>query len=271
MVHFVRAALAPAISLGEVTLANGLRLQYRRQGPENGSAVILLHGYSDSSLSFGRIMPLLPSEQRVIAVDLRGHGDSDKPADRYRMSDLADDVIGMMDRLHVASAVVVGHSMGSFVAQALVERAPRRVSGLVLVGSAPRAANAVVADLRAAVESLRDPIDAEFVRDFQYGTVSRPVPEAFMDAAIVNSRRMPAAVWKKVLTGLMQFQPKLPRSSVRTLVLGGTRDSVFDVGEQVALARQYPFAQLRLIENVGHSLHWEQPEVFVRELMRFMK
>jgi pimeloyl-ACP methyl ester carboxylesterase len=271
MVHFVRTAIAPAISLGEVTLANGVRLQYRRQGPEIGPALILLHGYSDSSLSFGRIMPLLPSEQRVIAVDLRGHGDSDKPADGYRMSDLADDVIGMMDRLHVASAIVVGHSMGSFVAQALVERAPRRVSGLVLVGSAASAVNDVVTVLQLAVESLTDPIDAEFVRGFQFATVAQPVPEAFMDAAIVNSRRMPAAVWKKVLTGLVQFQPKLPRSSVRALVLGGTRDSVFSVGEQVTLARQYPFAQLRLIENVGHSLHWEQPEVFVRELMRFMK
>jgi pimeloyl-ACP methyl ester carboxylesterase len=52
-------------------------------------------------------------------------------------------------------------------------------------------------------------------------------------------------------------------------VLGGTRDSVFSAGEQTALARQYPFAQLRLIEDVGHTLHWEQPEVFVRELLRF--
>jgi len=271
MVHFVRTARAPAISLAEVTVANGVRLQYRRQGPESGPAMILLHGYSDSSLSFARIMPLLPSEQRVIALDLRGHGDSDKPAGGYRMSDLADDVVEIMDRLQVATAVVVGHSMGSFVAQAIVERAPRRVSSLVLVGSAASAGNAVVAGLRTAVESLTDPIDAAFVRDFQYSTVAQPVPEAFMDAAIVNSRRMPAAVWKKVLSGLMQFEPKLPRSSVRTLVLGGARDAVFSVGEQVALARQYPFAQLRLIENIGHSLHWEQPELFVRELMRFTR
>ena len=131
------------------------------------------------------------------------------------------------------------------------------------------AVNGVVAELRKAVESLTDPIDAEFVRDFQYSTVAQPVPEAFMDAVIVNSRRMPAAVWRKALSGLMEFQPRMPRSSVRTLVLGGTRDSVFSVGEQIALARQYPFARLRLIANVGHALHWEQPDVFVRELLRF--
>jgi len=269
MARLISTVLAPVISLAEVTLVDGVRLQYRRQGPESGPALILLHGYSDSSLSFARIMPLLPPEQRVIAVDLRGHGDSDKPAAGYGMSELADDVIGMMDVLDIPSAVVVGHSMGSFVAQALVERAPRRVSALVLLSSAPRAVNDVVTVLQLAVETLTDPIDAEFVRGFQFATVAQPVPEPFMDAAIVNSRRMPAAVWKKALSGLIGFEPRLPRSSVRTLVLGGTHDSVFTVDEQAALARQYPLGQLRLIENVGHALHWEQPEVFVRELLRF--
>ena len=269
MAHLNSTGFAPVTSLADVTLPNGVRLHYRRQGPDSGPALILLHGYSDSSLSFAPIMPLLPPEQRVIAVDLRGHGDSDRPAEGYRMVDFADDVIAMMDRVAVPSAVIVGHSMGSFVAQALVERAAPRVSSLVLLGSAASAVNGVIAELRTAVESLTDPVDAQFVRDFQYGTVAQPVPEAFMDAVIGNSRRMPANVWKKALAGLMEFQPSLPRSSVRTLVLGGTRDSVFSAGEQTALARQYPFAQLRLIEDVGHALHGEQPEVFVRELLRF--
>ena len=249
--------------------AVALVLHYRQQGPQAGPAIILLHGYSDSSLSFARIMPLLPSEQRVIAVDLRGHGDSDKPRDGYRISDLADDVLEMMDVLDVPAAVVVGHSLGSFVAQALVERDASRVSALVLVASAPRLDNVVVRELQSVVAGLTDPIDAAFVRDFQYSTVAQHVPEAFMDAAIDNSRRMPAAVWKKVMEGMLEFEPALPRASVRTLILGGTRDAVFSVDEQSALARQYPFGQLRLIDEVGHALHWEQPDVFVRELMQF--
>ena len=271
MGHFIATAFAPVISLADVTLTNGVRLHYRRQGPQSGPALILLHGYSDSSLSFTRIMPLLPAEQRVIAVDFRGHGDSDKPDDGYRMTDFADDVIQLMDALDVPSAIVVGHSMGSFVAQALVERAPQRVSSLVLLASAPTAVNDVVKVLQMAVESLTDPVDEEFVRGFQFATVAQPVPEPFMNAAIVNSRRMPAAIWRKALSGLVEFQPRLPRSSVRTLVLGGALDAVFSAGEQFALALQYPNAQLRLIDDVGHTLHWEQPDVFVRELSRFAR
>ena len=271
MVHFVGTLTGSAISLADVTLASGVRLHYRHQGPSIGPAIVLLHGLSDSSLSFARVMPLLPSEQRVIAVDLRGHGDSGRPDGEYRITAMADDVLQLMDALKVPSAVVVGHSMGSFVAQAMVERAPRRVSSLVLLGSAPHPVNGTIAQLQVEVGALADPVDAAFVREFQYSTIALPVPRAFMDAAIANSRRMPAAIWKKVLAGMMDYQPQSPRSSVRTLVIGGTRDAVFSAGEQTALAREYPFGQLRLIDDVGHTLHWELPEVFVRELMRFAR
>src|SRR5690349_5087605 len=110
MVHFASAPTGSAISLADVTLANGVRLHYRHQGPSIGPAIVLLHGYSDSSLSFARVMPLLPSEQRVIAIDLRGHGDSDKPDDGYSITTMADDVVQVMEALKVPSAVVVGHS-----------------------------------------------------------------------------------------------------------------------------------------------------------------
>src|SRR5262245_57413686 len=99
MVHFAIAALAPLISFADVTLPSGVRLHCAQQGPPSGSAVILLHGYSDSSFSFSRVMPLLPPELRVIAPDFRGHGDSDRPASGYRIDDLASDVLQLMDEL----------------------------------------------------------------------------------------------------------------------------------------------------------------------------
>jgi len=271
MMYFAAAALAPLMTFADVTLANNLRLLYARQGPSTGPAIIMLHGYSDSSASFGRVMPLLPAGLRVIAPDLRGHGHSDRPDAGYRMHDLADDVLQMMDALDVPSAIIVGHSMGSFVAQAVAERAPERVTGLVLIGSAPVAMNKPIKELRVAVDGLSDPVDAGFVREFQYSTIAQPVPEAFMEAAIANSRRMPAATWKQLLKGLMEYEPALPRPNVRVLVLGGTRDAVFSPTEHVALAQQYPFARLQLIDDVGHTLHWEQPQKFVELLLQFAK
>ena len=262
---------APLASITDVTLANNVRLRYARQGPATGPAIIMLHGYTDSSFSFSRVMPLLPPGLRVVAPDQRGHGDSDKPAAGYRIHDLADDVLHLMDALDIPSATIVGHSMGSFVAQAVAERAPERVTGLVLLASAPAATNDMVKGLRLMVEWLSDPVDAAFVRDFQYSTIARAVPDAFMEAAIANSLRMPAALWKELLTGLMEFEPVLPRPKVRVLVLGGNRDAVFSSAEQIALAQQYPFSKLRLVDGVGHSLQWEEPETFVKALLEFVR
>ena len=269
MARVTVAALATPMSFAEVALGNGVHLHYARQGPPDGPAIILLHGYSDSSFSFSRVMPLLPPELRVIAPDLRGHGHSARPAKGYRIGDFAGDVLRMMDLLSIPHAVIVGHSMGSFVAQAIAERAPRRVSRLVLLASASVADNPGMRELRQEVNALSDPVDQGFVRAFQYSTIAMPVPDAFMDAAIGNSRRMPAHVWRKALQGLMEYRPKASRPDVPTLVLGGDRDAVFSVNEQTALAREFPNVELRIIDGIGHTLHWERPQRFVDELLRF--
>lgn len=271
MVHFAATALAPVTSDASVRVANGVRLQYARQGPAYGPAILFLHGYSDSSLSFGRVMPLLPPEVRVIAPDLRGHGHSVRPATGYRMADFAADVIAMMDILSIPDAVIVGHSMGSFVAQAVAERIPHRVTRLVLLASAARFDNPGLHDLQQEVEALSDPVDAAFVQTFQRSSVAQPVPGAFMASVIANSRRMPAHVWKKVFQGMAEYRPALPRPKVRTLVLGGDCDSVFSVAEQADLAAEFSNGDLRIIEGVGHALHWERPQRFVDELLAFSR
>jgi non-heme chloroperoxidase len=271
MVHFANVTQAPLLSSADAQLTSGIRLRYAFQGPQFGPAIVLLHGYSDSALSFGRVLPLLPPDLRVVAPDLRGHGDSARPPAGYRITDLADDVLQLMDALQIPRAVVVGHSMGSFVAQAIAERSPQQVASLVLVGSAPSAANSAVAELSAVVQAMEDPVDAEFVSAFQRGSVVLPVPEAFMAAAIANSLRMPAAVWKQVLAGLIEYRPASVRPAIRTLVLGGTQDTVFSVDEQTRLARQYPNGRLQLLNNVGHTPHWEVPHAFVDALLRFVK
>jgi pimeloyl-ACP methyl ester carboxylesterase len=259
----------PAAALDLVRLSNGLTLHYAHQGPKTGPAVLMLHGYTDSWFSFSRVLPLLPPELRVIAVDQRGHGDSDRPPQGYRTSDLADDVIRMMDALSIPKAVLVGHSMGSFVARKVYELAPQRVARLVLTGAGPVAANDVITSLAQFVSLLTDPVDEMFVRAFQTSTVHAPVPESFLETVIANSRRMPARIWKAMLQGLLEDEVKLSQPQVRTLVVGGRQDSVFSPTEQMVLARQFPRGELHLVDGVGHSLHWEMPETFVSALRRF--
>ena len=270
MVIFAEAETSlPAASLDLVRLSNGVTLHYAHQGPASGPAVVMLHGFTDSWFSFSRVLPLLPADLRVIAPDLRGHGDSDRPVTGYRLADFADDVLRLMDALQVPKAVLVGHSMGSFVARKVNELAPERVSRLVLVGAGLLPQSAATFELAEAVNALTDPIDEKFVRQFQLGTIHRHVPESFMEVVIANSRRTPARVWKAALQGLFGDPVKLSRPDVRALVVGGRQDAVFSTTEQMVLARQFPRGELQLIEGVGHSLHWEMPKTFVDALIRF--
>jgi non-heme chloroperoxidase len=262
-------ATGPEPRVRDVRLPGGIRLRYLEQGPESGPAVLLLHGYTDSSYSFSRIMPLLPVAWRVIALDQRGHGESDRPESGYAIDDFAADALQAMDALRLPSAVVVGHSMGSFIARRMAERAPDRVTHLVLLASAPTAANDAVKEMRGALDALSDPVDPAFVREFQESTVARPVPAAFMDRVVATSQAVPAAVWKAALAGLLSHQAS---GSVRcpTLVIGGDADGVFSKAEQEALAAEIPGAVLEIVPGVGHALHWEDPERFVASLRRVM-
>jgi pimeloyl-ACP methyl ester carboxylesterase len=118
-----------------VRLGTGLTVPYVAQGDRSGVPVVLLHAWGESLGSFDRLLPLLPATIHAVAMDQRGHGAADKPADGYTLVDLADDVVAFLDAVGLPSAVLLGSSSGGYLAQQVAVRAPDRVTGLVLVGS----------------------------------------------------------------------------------------------------------------------------------------
>jgi non-heme chloroperoxidase len=261
------------LRFNDARLSTGVRLHYAEQGNPRGHAVILLHGYSDSWFSYSRVLPLIDPKYHVYALDLRGHGDSDRPADGYAMRDLAADVLAFMDDQRLARVTVVGHSMGSFVAQQLALAAPERIARLVLIGSGttPRQIGGI-AELDSAVRALRDPVPLEFVREFQVGTVYQPVPDEFMDVAIAESRKLPARVWQGLMAGMLATDPPAGLSGKRipTAIFWGERDATFSRAEQEALLHLVDGAELAMYPETGHALHWERPAEFARDLQRFL-
>ncbi|HET9465166.1 MAG TPA: alpha/beta fold hydrolase [Gemmatimonadales bacterium] len=265
--------LASSVRQGDVLLDTGVRLRYPEQGDPAGHPVILLHGYSDSRFSFSSLLPLLPSGYRVYALDLRGHGLSDKPAAGYSMRELAGDVLAFMDAKRVTKATVVGHSMGSFVAQQVAAAAPGRIERLVLVGSATaiHGMNGFT-EFQKMVEALQDPVAEKFAREFQVSTIYRPVQPVFLDRAVTESLRLPARVWHALMAGMAATEPAtvLGKHRIPTLLIWGDRDSVFPRSEQDALLAMMPSARLKVYEETGHAVHWERPAEVARDLEAFV-
>lgn len=274
------AGAAPAldphgdITLDTVTLPGGLTLQYAEKGDGQGQVVIFLHGYTDSWFSWSRVLPLLPPRYHAYALTQRGHGDSDKPLAGYAMTDFSEDVVAFMDHFGIRRAAVVGHSMGSVIAQRLAIDHPERVSRLVLVGAgADPDDNPVLLDFADFVDTLTEPLDPAFVFDFQASTVFGSVPAEFLDRVVEESLKVPVRVWQDALRGLVEENTlgELGRITAPTLILWGEKDEIFPFPDQIELEAGIARSTLLSYPDTGHGLHWERPERFAADLDEFLR
>jgi len=100
-----------------IALSNGINLEYVEKGNKDATAVIFLHGYSDSWHSFEIVLNMLPLEMHLIALSLRGHGNSSKPNEGYHPKDFAGDLSLFITEKKLGASIIVGHSLGGYVTQ----------------------------------------------------------------------------------------------------------------------------------------------------------
>ena len=256
-----------------VDLPDGTRLMYMERGDPDGTPVVLLHGYTDSMRSYDQVLRYLPRSLRVFAVTQRGHGDSGKPEGSYASAVFARDVAAFLDAFGIEQAVIVGHSMGSTVAQRFAVDYPQRTRALVLEGAfLPRPANAEVDAFLNEVLTLKDPIDPAFVREFQQSTLAQPVPPEFFETIVADAMKVPARVWKAALEPYrtMDFSAQLQNVRVPTLLIWGDQDSFTRRPEQDALSQAINGSRLAIYVGAGHSPHWEEPQRFADEIATFV-
>jgi pimeloyl-ACP methyl ester carboxylesterase len=254
------------------TLTNPIALPYVEQGDPDGVPVLMLHGWSDSWRSYEPVLPHLPHELRAVAVTQRGHGDAERPAEGYTPSDFATDAVALLDTLEIERAVVVGHSMGAWVAERVAIDHPDRVRGLVLAGAiGPIDTNPVAAEILGEASAFSDPVDPGWVRGFQVSTTERPLDPAQLDVFVAESLKLPARVWRDVAAGFPRgdLYAELATIDVPTTVIWGDRDAVGPREEQLRIAAAIPGASLIVYEGTGHALHWEQPERFAADVATF--
>jgi pimeloyl-ACP methyl ester carboxylesterase len=160
---------------------DALRFHYRDWNG-HGWPTLLLHGLSSTSHTWDLVAPLLSESAHTAALDLRGHGRSDKPDCPYSIDSLADDVLGVLDQLQFEHAVLVGHSLGANVALAAAAREGDRIGGLIMVDGG-------IVDLSAApwqqVQNSHTPpsLDDTSADDFRQMIVQR-TPQGLLTPAV---------------------------------------------------------------------------------------
>ena len=273
--HTSRAA-APFAG-GHVLQLDGPDLNVREYGPPGDRAVVLLHGYSASIEWWEKVAPALAAHERVIAIDLVGHGGSEAPTDAvpYHADGQADAVYRALEELGVKQAVLVGHSMGGKVAAELAASHPEMVERVV-VSDTPAADDLVAMPLLGkmlcwpvigpALDHFRG-VDAISNSSLQTGfAADYPVPalayrslKQLTYAGVCDSKEGGRPV-AETLAGL--HKP--------VMVLWGDQDVLTPTDTNVA---RYAAAGLppHVIKGSGHSPMVEKPDQFLAAVSDFVR
>jgi pimeloyl-ACP methyl ester carboxylesterase len=251
-----------------VALPDGITMAYVPLGNPRGTPVVLIHGYTDSDLDWAPLIPYLSKSFRLIAVDLRGHGESSKPECCYTRYDFAYDIKLLLDKLHVRRADIVGHSLGSIVAQTFAEVWPARTARVVLISSTagpPPKAERHEYDWAAQIRRLKEPLNpnSAFMRKWWWSP--HPVDPAFLRRERQNAAAIPLRVWLAVLNqslsdaALRGLASTLPRLKAPTLLIWGSNDPIMLPAMRRGLERALPHAKVVIFPGLGHNPFWEQP------------
>ena len=256
----------PCIETGRVSL-------FVKERGRGGVPVLLLHELGGSSDSWASVIRLLAADRRVIAVDLRCAGRSEKPIGPFTMADVADDLNRLLHALDLGPVDVVGAALGSLAGAVLAIRNPARVRRLMMCAVAPemvgptqsylaeRAEKVRVGGMRGVAEaSLTNSFPASHLsqRAAYRGTYLGNDPAAYAELSLALGRlEMTRADWASI------------RAPV--LVASGANDFLWppSVGQQVA--GLIPGAGFEVIEDAGHFPHLQAPESLVRLARSFLQ
>lgn len=250
-------------SSGVVETRTGVRMPYVEQGESSSVPLVLVHAVGDSPRIFDGLLAHLPASVHAFAPTMRGHGDASRPPSGYRSRDFAADLAAFMDAVDVRAAIIAGASSGGLVAQRFAIDCPDRILGLALLGTPLALGKKPFAQelWSSTISRLDDPVDPAFVRQFIAGTLSRGVSESMLQAAITESLKVPAFVWRETIDGILHddFSSELGSIAVPTRVIWGDADALLSREDQEDLVRLIPGARMVVHPGAGHVFYWEDP------------
>jgi 3-oxoadipate enol-lactonase len=254
--------------------SQGLRLAYDDQG--SGLPLVFLHAFPLNRTMWAPQIAALSHHFRTIAMDFRGHGESDAPLWNFTLEQYADDVAALLDHLALAQAVLVGLSMGGYVSLAFARKYADRLKGLVLADTRAQAdtQEARAGRFHLAQTAWKDgsPAVANTMLPKLLGATSRQANQELM--AYVRKMILTTPV-SGVITDLMAMADRpdsvrhLSVLSCPTLIVVGQEDNTTPLSDAQLMAERISGARLAIIPSAGHLSNLEQPKVFCDLLQDF--
>lgn len=264
---------------GRILHLPGGDMQVLEKGPRGAPPIVLLHCFACSLAWWQRMMPFLDRKHRVIALDMRGFGGSEKPTSGYSIPDQATFVAEALKRLGVHRATVIGHSLGGTVATALTEVPGDYVSRLAIVDQAPDERFATAIDFAEELTTapvigealwqvtpdfaVKEGLQVAFAPGFE-------VPEGFVD----GFDQMTYASYssdgnESAYLGEEPLNRRIEKSGIPLLAIFGAEDQIYEAEPALAVYAKIQGARTALILGAGHSPNVEKPQRTAALILQF--
>lgn len=265
-------------ALAPFTVARpGCQIHGWEAGPTTATAVIMHHGATaDHRMFNAQLTPLLEAGYRLVVVDGRGHGQSRPMLDTPTIDDYADDLLSVLDDRGIDRAIYLGQSLGSYVAQHAINRAPKRCLALIVVGSTlismPVSRLDSVA-LRASIVAFWLWSWKHLIRLTATNTARRPEAQAYMAESLrALGKHDFLRIWHAVNTAVSTTGfPALP-TDLPILWTHGEHDKVGNIVRDVPaiLTLQLPALEYHVIPDASHNANQDNPDAFNATLLSFL-
>ena len=221
-----------------------------------GEPLILIHGAGLETSSVGPLIQMFTSKYKVVSIDNRGVGRTDKPDEPYSIEMMAEDIIGLLNAIEIKKAHFIGSSMGGRITQVIAVHCPEMVKGLVLTSTAARVSPLMKTELEIALKTPE--LWEEMLKESAVLFMQRypPTPESFY-------RQFVATV---------EFDGKDQLSQIKapTLIINGTKDHTILRECTEELAREIPDSKLILIDG-DHLFAAMNMELLVKPALEFLE
>jgi pimeloyl-ACP methyl ester carboxylesterase len=281
--------MAPPL-VREKRIVHGHRRAFVRAG--SGPALLLLHGIGNNCRTWSGVIERLAGTHTVIAPDLLGHGDSDKPRGDYSIAAYANGMRDLLSVLDIERATVVGHSLGGGIALQFAYQFPERCERLALVGSGGlgpelsaglRAATLPGAELvLTALTGISGPLRMGMQAVERVGRMAgwrrvgdlAEAGDALLALKDVEARRAFLRTLRGVVDARGQAVTALDRlylaDAVPMLVVWGSRDPIVPAQHAETVRALVPSARVEVFRDAGHWPHLDEPDRFCDVLLDFM-
>lgn len=258
---------------------NGLRLHYLDWGADGKQPFLMLHGIGRIAHSFDHIAPRFNKDYHVIAIDMRGHGDSGwSPDGAYLVEDYAQDLAAFVEQLNLRNVILLGNSTGGRVVQVYAGMHPERVAKLVVEDVGPERTNEIASGFARRVEQEENgwASEDELIASLMRGgsTVSEELQRNY--AHFGSKRRADGRiVWKRDPNLVKGFVPtelwvQVLRIMCPAIYILGGNSSIVPPPTQQKLRENLPAVQIVTMPKLGHYPHQEAPEDYIRIVQTFL-